>query len=332
MKVRVKDEIASPRMHDAGDADQRADPFAIQSELKNRFTGRLEQQVEKQALVFANKRAQFCGQGEDDMEVAHGQRALHAPGDPASLFERLTLGTVAIATRIVDQALLATGCTYVAMAAERARAADRDVPQRPALHGAERVRLPKGPPVLAEYSSDITGRRSPPPGRTGGRLVVRRLHRSARWLWVFCLSSSQRGARTRRADHVAFAVAQSIERTRHASQVLLRHLQIPCRVSDRLMPQQNLDGAQVFARLQKMRGEGMPERVDGHTTGDAELGRGAVDSATDGIRAELLARVLPRKQQRPRRFGQPPVVAQHFAGVARDFVPNGLAIVSTPSM
>ena len=141
---------------------------------------------------------------------------------------------------------------------------------------------------------------------------MRRRHRSARWLRVFCFSPSQRGARTRRAGQVAFAVAQGIERTRHAGQVLLRHLQIPCRVSDRLMPQQDLDGAQVFARFQKMRGEGMPERVDSHTTGDAKFGGGAVDSATDGIRAELLARVLPREQQRPWRFGQPPIVAQSF--------------------
>ena len=79
----MKDEIASPRVHDAGDADQRADPFRVVSECKDGFTGGFEQQVEKQDLVFANKRAQFCGQGEDDMEVAHGQRALHARGDPA---------------------------------------------------------------------------------------------------------------------------------------------------------------------------------------------------------------------------------------------------------
>jgi hypothetical protein len=91
---------------------------------------------------------------------------------------------------------------------------------------AERVRLPKGLPVIAEYFSHITGRRSSPPGRTSARLVVRRLHRSARWLRVLCFSSSQRGARTRRAGHVDFAVAQDIERTHHASQVLLRHLQI----------------------------------------------------------------------------------------------------------
>jgi hypothetical protein len=56
----------------------------------------------------------------------------------------------------------------------------------------------------------------------------------------------------------------------------------------------------------------MPEGVDGHTTGDAELGGGAVDGATDSIRAQLLARVLPREHQRPWRFGQPPVVAQGF--------------------
>lgn len=54
MKVRVKDEIASPRVHDAGDADQRADPFRVVSECKDGFTGCFEQQVEEQDLCPGN--------------------------------------------------------------------------------------------------------------------------------------------------------------------------------------------------------------------------------------------------------------------------------------
>jgi hypothetical protein len=150
MKVRVKDEIASPRMHHAGDAQQSADPFRIPPELQEGFGSRGEQQVEHQDLVFTDKRAQFGGQREDHVEVPHRQRTPHARRHPAGLSQCLALGTMTIAARVVDRALVATATAHVAMTAERTGAADRDVPQRPALHGAKRVRLSIRIAVTAE--------------------------------------------------------------------------------------------------------------------------------------------------------------------------------------
>jgi hypothetical protein len=57
---------------------------------------------------------------------------------------------MAIAARIVDGALVAAATAHIAMTAERTGAADRDVPQRPALHGAKRVRLSIRIAVTAE--------------------------------------------------------------------------------------------------------------------------------------------------------------------------------------
>jgi hypothetical protein len=101
MKMRMEREIAPPRVHHAGDADQCTEALRILTEGHDGLGGGDEQQVEQGDLVLADQRAQFGGKGEHDVEVAHRQRALHAGRDPAGLAQGLALGAMAIAAGVI---------------------------------------------------------------------------------------------------------------------------------------------------------------------------------------------------------------------------------------
>jgi hypothetical protein len=180
MEVRMEDEVPAPRVYDGADAEQAIKPLGIGGELQECLAGGGEQQVEEERLVRTHKLAQLGGKSEDDVEVRDRQCTLHALGHPARLAESLALGAVPIATRVEDFALASAFGTDVAMSTEGAGTADRDIPQRSALHGSERVGSAKGVSVAAKERPDVTGRRVPPPGRAGGDLVVGVCHRSAR--------------------------------------------------------------------------------------------------------------------------------------------------------
>src|SRR5512142_2735805 len=96
------------------------------------------------------------------MEVPDRQRTLHTCRHPTSLSQGLALWAMAVATRVVDLALTTALWAHIPMTTEGPRAADRDVPQRPALPGAERVCSAKCISVTTEESPDVTDM-SPPP-------------------------------------------------------------------------------------------------------------------------------------------------------------------------
>ena len=112
--------------------------------------------------MVADEGSKLGGKREDDVEVAHGQGARRPGRHPARLSQGLALGAVAVAAGIEGDALVAARAD-VAPSAERARAADGDVPQRPALQRAERVRPPVRVSVAAEQGADVARGRRPPP-------------------------------------------------------------------------------------------------------------------------------------------------------------------------
>ena len=136
MKLRLRPQVWSTAVTPVS-APRR---FGIATEGHDGLGGGDEEQVEQRDGVLADQGPQLRRQGEDDVEVAHRQRALHARRDPSRLSQGLALGAMAIAARVVDGVLVAAPAAHVAVPTERTRAADGDVPQRPALHGPERMR------------------------------------------------------------------------------------------------------------------------------------------------------------------------------------------------
>ena len=150
MNVRMKNEITGPGVDDGGNPEHAAQALRIAGELQEGSGGRGDQEVEEESLVCPHELAQLGGQREHDVEVGDGQRAFHALAHPSCLWQGLALGASAVATRVVDLALAPAIRTHVAVPAEGAGAADRDIPQRPALHRTERMGSTKRVPVTPE--------------------------------------------------------------------------------------------------------------------------------------------------------------------------------------
>ncbi len=99
---------------------------------------------------------------EDDMEVRNGQQVGLARREPPLLGEGLTLGTMAIATRVIGDACRAAVVTRLPMPAEDGGAAGRNRPQRPVLP----CREPMRPPIGIAMRADDVGQLE---SRTGDR-------------------------------------------------------------------------------------------------------------------------------------------------------------------
>src|SRR5260370_13094843 len=78
-------------------------------------------------------------------------------------------------------------------------------------------------------------------------------------------------------------LVEPVERTEGGADELGRYRRITRRGFDQAMAQQDLDDAHIRAVLQQMRGEAVPERMDGHSLAQA--------AALPGVAAGLLQRV-----------------------------------------
>ena len=253
MKVRMEDEIASPGVHDGGDAEQGAQPFRIAARAAGWFRqAAANSRSRRSASCSRTSGRSSAGSVNTTWKWRTGSARCHARRDPARLSQGLALGAMAIAARVVDHALAAAVGADVAMSAERAGAADRDVPQRPALHRAERSGFCETRPRDAGTGLRCHGqtRRPRPPCRRGTRRVPTPSVSVLGGVPSCALSAPSRGVTRALAARPRLRCrAQRVERTGHAGQVLRRHLQIPGGVANRPVPEQHLDGAQVLARL-----------------------------------------------------------------------------------
>jgi hypothetical protein len=139
VQVRVKPEIAAPRMKYRGDAQLCAKSLSSGPKCKQCLRCCLEQKREKQTSILKEQRTQFRWYGEHHMKVMHRQNALFARLQPSVLRKCLTLGAVTIATRVVLRLLMATIVADLHMPAEFSRAARHDGAQHGLLFGGQAI-------------------------------------------------------------------------------------------------------------------------------------------------------------------------------------------------
>jgi hypothetical protein len=128
--VRVVVERARPRLQDGQNANLPADPRAIGRQGLDGGRGFLEERRVDHVLVRAGERAQFLGQGKGEEVVVAGEQARADAGEPLLGAILLTLGTVAVATRMICVVQGATRITLIDRAAEGRRAAPHDIVHR----------------------------------------------------------------------------------------------------------------------------------------------------------------------------------------------------------
>jgi len=90
-------EVLSPAMEHAEESDLRAEVPGIASSFEQcRGTG-AEEQIVKQPLVLEDERGELVGQGEDDVEVRHGQQLCRTRRQPPGTRVTLAPGAVPVA-------------------------------------------------------------------------------------------------------------------------------------------------------------------------------------------------------------------------------------------
>jgi len=90
-------EVLSPGMEHAKESDVGSQVLWIASEFKQRSGTGAEEQIVEQPFVLEDQSAEFVRQGEDDVEVRHGQQLSRTRGQPLGARVPLALGTVPIA-------------------------------------------------------------------------------------------------------------------------------------------------------------------------------------------------------------------------------------------
>ena len=100
--------------------------FGIGGDLDHRVRARPHQQIVDLAFVLMRDVSDRFGQGEDEMEIPHGQQFGLACRQPCLCGTGLTLGAVAIAARIVGDVLMRAVSAPRDMPAKRRRAAALD--------------------------------------------------------------------------------------------------------------------------------------------------------------------------------------------------------------
>jgi len=89
-------EVLSPGMEHAEESDVRSQAFGIASQFEQRSGAGTEEQIVEQPLVLEDQSREFVRQGEDDVEVRHGQQLSRTRGQPPGARVALTFWAVAI--------------------------------------------------------------------------------------------------------------------------------------------------------------------------------------------------------------------------------------------
>jgi len=116
----------TPGVQDGGDAELGAEMLWIGGDGGERLGCRSHQDGIDGRLILESDLGRRRRQGEDDVEIGHGQKLGLPGGEPLRPGQPLALRAVAIAARVVGDAGHAAVCTGFDMAAERRRAAGHD--------------------------------------------------------------------------------------------------------------------------------------------------------------------------------------------------------------
>ncbi len=104
-----------------------------------RFGRSLEQDVVDHPLVLEGDRRDLFGDGEDNVEVRHGQQVGLAVAEPLRAGERLTLRTVPVTAGVIGDALMTAGVALFDVATQHCGTTLLDRTHDATLRAAERV-------------------------------------------------------------------------------------------------------------------------------------------------------------------------------------------------
>ena len=164
MGMRVQENLLIPGMQDHRDAE-----LGLQAAPSKRTEccGRAgKEQPKHHRRSEGRKRTQLGGHGKNHVKVWNIEQTLSLLVDPLLLRERLTLGTMPIATRVVGGVLETAALTDIEMSAERGGAAPNNIRQHPALSRAETDGLLESYPLASDDIGKVEVWR-PSPGRHG---------------------------------------------------------------------------------------------------------------------------------------------------------------------
>ena len=149
----------SPRMQDRDEADFGAKMFAIGGDGEHGLGAGFEQEVVNHRFVVIGDVGDFAWQGEDDMEIGHGQELGLAVGEPIPCRRSLTFRAMPIPTAIERDHRMIAVLAARHMATERRGAAALDGTHHLELAETDMASIsgtPRGP-VAAEDIRDLQG-------------------------------------------------------------------------------------------------------------------------------------------------------------------------------
>jgi len=135
MQVRMMQQGLAPSVKDGEEAELGAEMYGVGSDGQQGFGGGAEKDVIDRCLVVKGDGGDLLRHREDDMEVRHDEELGSSVVKPLGTGQQLALRAVAIAARVVRDALVATGIALLDMAAERSRATPFDRRHHATLRG-----------------------------------------------------------------------------------------------------------------------------------------------------------------------------------------------------
>ena len=121
--MRVLGQCGSPGVQHGGEPDAGAEVLGVGRDGDQGLGGGFEQQVIDDRLVVIGDIGDRSGQGEDDMEIRHGQEIGLAVGQPLLGSSGLALWAMPIAAGVVRDAQVRAVLTAFDMPAQRRRSA-----------------------------------------------------------------------------------------------------------------------------------------------------------------------------------------------------------------
>ncbi len=274
-------------MQHGDQADVRAQMPGIGGDGLQRLGGGLEQQVVDHGLVVEGDGGERPRQGEDDVEVRHGQKVGLALGEPGPGCRALAIGAVAVAAGVVADRQVPAVVAARDVVAEGCGAAGLDGRQDLELAEAQMAGM----------------------GAAEGLAMGAQLAMGARD--VGQLQGWPRHGRSgRRRPEMG-------ERALDRAEGLQRHPGVERGGVELLVAEQHLDDADVGLALEQMGGEGVPQRMERDPLVERRRRRGDMAGPVELAGGERLGRIAAREQPATEP-GLPPPLPQQVQQIGRE--------------
>src|ERR1035438_175689 len=229
MGMKVK--ILPPGVENSKEPEFRAQMPGIAGNGEQRLGSDAEKNIVNRFPVIESESGNLFRHGEDDVEILDGQKLRLACFEPLGASQRLALGTMPVATRVVADTRMTALAAFVNMTALGCRAAGHDGVDGPALLARKRM-LPRKT-GLPKNVGQFNGW----PGHGDG---------SALGLAPRLLAETR---------------VESIERTLRLADQLRRNVRVACGGVDAAMAKQHLNDPEVgavFEQVDRINFTGMP--------------------------------------------------------------------------